>query len=261
MRRYLRLYLAFARNCIIREMEYRVSFLLRAAGSVADGILPVIFLTFVFRHVKAVAGWTVDQMLLLMGTYTLIEGTLSTLFGSNMREISRYVNRGELDLVLTKPVSSQFYVSTRLVEWDSLPRVGLGIAITAYAFRGLDIQVTVKSFLVYLVLLCSGLAIGYSLWLISVCVGFLDRASEQRRVRFLHPSRIGTFAHSRVSGGRARAPDIRLACGIHHHGAHRGFIGHVYPPESRHRDCPCRIPPCGFFVCLAGGFKVLFQCE
>ena len=168
MRRYLRLYLAFARNCIIREMEYRVSFLLRAAGSVADGILPVIFLTFVFRHVKAVAGWTVDQMFLLMGTYTLIEGTLSTLFGSNMREISRYVNRGELDLVLTKPVSSQFYVSTRLVEWDSLPRVGLGIAITAYAFRSLDVHVTVQSFLVYMVLLFSGLAIGYSLWLISV---------------------------------------------------------------------------------------------
>jgi ABC-2 type transport system permease protein len=168
MRRYIRLYLAFARNCFVRELEYRVSFALRALGSVAEGALPILFLTFVFRQVRAVAGWSGDQMLLLMGTYTLVEGTLSTLFGSNMRQISQYVNRGELDLILTKPVSSQFYVSTRLLEWESCPRIALGAAISAYAFRKLGLSLTWETAAVYLAALCAGLAIGYSIWLISV---------------------------------------------------------------------------------------------
>lgn len=168
MRRYVRLYIAFARNCFVRELEYRLSFVLRAFGSAAEGVLPVVFLAFVFRQVQAVAGWTVDQMLMLMGTYTLVEGALSTLFGANMAEISRYVNRGELDLVLTKPVSSQFYVSMRLVAWEALPRVILGVTVTAHAFRRLNTPATAETCLAYLVLLGSGLAIGYSLWLMSV---------------------------------------------------------------------------------------------
>ena len=168
MRRYIRLYIAFARNCFVRELEYRLSFVLRAIGSAAEGILPVAFIALVFRQVQAVAGWTVDQMLLLMGTYTLLEGTLSTLFGANMAEISRYVNRGELDLVLTKPVSSQFYVSTRLVAWEALPRVVLGGAVTAHALRRLGVSVTAESLLAYVALLGAGLAIGYSLWSMSV---------------------------------------------------------------------------------------------
>ncbi|MSS73738.1 MAG: hypothetical protein EXS64_19955 [Candidatus Latescibacteria bacterium] len=168
MRRYIRLYIAFARNCFVRELEYRLSFILRAIGSVTEGVLPVVFIALVFRQVQAVAGWTVDQMLLLMGTYTLVEGTLSTLFGANMAEISRYVNRGELDLVLTKPVSSQFYVSTRLVAWEALPRVILGIAVTAHAFRRLNVPMTAETGMAYLTLLGAGLAIGYSLWLMSV---------------------------------------------------------------------------------------------
>lgn len=168
MKRYIRLYLAFARNCFVREMEYRLSFLLRAVGSIAEGVMPVVFMTFLFRQVRAVAGWSVDQMLLLLGTYTLVEGVLSTVFGANMRQISQYVNRGELDLVLTKPVNSQFYVSTRLVDWEAFPRVFLGGGLTVYAFRRLGMEATAGVLGGYAATLFAGLVIGYAVWLISV---------------------------------------------------------------------------------------------
>jgi ABC-2 type transport system permease protein len=172
MKRYLRLYTAFLRNCLVRELEYRTSFILRAIGNFAWGVISLMFLSFVFRLVRAIAGWTLDQGILLMGTFLLFQGVLGFIFSENMERISQYVNRGELDLILTKPISSQFYVSTRLISWDNLPRIILGIAVILYATRKLGILPTPERVGLYLLLFLTGTVIGYSIWFLSVIYVF-----------------------------------------------------------------------------------------
>ncbi|MBI4531746.1 MAG: ABC-2 family transporter protein [Candidatus Latescibacteria bacterium] len=172
MNRYLRVYTAFLRNCLAKELEYRTSFILRAVGNLAHGAVSLLFLSLVFRHVQAIAGWTINQGILLMGTFLLFQGILGFIFSENMERISSYVNRGELDFILTKPISSQFYVSTRLISWDNLPRILLGVAVILYALRQLGSVPTPAQVALYLILLITGLVIGYSLWFLSIIYVF-----------------------------------------------------------------------------------------
>lgn len=172
MRRHARLYAAFVRNCLAKELEYRTSFVLRSAGNLLQAGLSILFLSFVFRHVKAIAGWTVDEGILLTGTFLLLQGTMGFVFSENMERISQYVNRGELDLVLTKPVNSLFYVSTRIAGWDSLPKVILGAIVIPRSLASLGIAPAPLQIGLFLLLLVSGMTIGFSLWILSVVYVF-----------------------------------------------------------------------------------------
>lgn len=172
MERYARLYVAFIRNCLAKELEYRTSFVLRSAGNLLQAGLSILFLSFVFRHVRAIAGWTVDECILLTGTFLLLQGTMGFVLSENMERISQYVNRGELDLVLTKPVSDLFYVSTRIAGWDSLPKAVLGAIVIPRSLVRLGIVPTPLQIGLFVLLIVSGMVIGYSLWLLSVVYVF-----------------------------------------------------------------------------------------
>jgi len=179
MRRYLRLYRAFMVNCLAREMEYRAHFLLTCLRTMSWGALSVLFLGLIFRQVRQVAGWTLDEMLLLTGTFNVVQALLALTVGRNMGQLSRYVNRGELDLVLTKPVSAQFYVSTRLVAFPELATAALGLAVVAYAWGRLGLPLGLGPLLAYAMLVLCGVLIGYALWFSSVvCVFWAERLSN-----------------------------------------------------------------------------------
>src|SRR4051812_13717530 len=106
--RYLRFYLAAVRTCIARELEYRGHFTLLALSAVAEVVVSLSVTLFLFSNIRVVAGWDLNRMLVLTGTYQFVSGVVFLLFDANMGKLSEYVNKGELDYVLLKPIDSQF---------------------------------------------------------------------------------------------------------------------------------------------------------
>src|SRR5205814_3915012 len=119
--RYLRVYAACLRNCLARELEFRTSFLLSAGSTVLWAVFSMLLAGLVFSNVRQVAGWDLDRMFVLTGTFLIVEGLSAGLFQRNMQRLSEMVNKGELDFVLTRPISSQFLVSIRYVNFGDLP--------------------------------------------------------------------------------------------------------------------------------------------
>ena len=168
MRRYWRLYLAFARNTVAREMEFRANFYLLAAMNLLGSAMYLVFYSFIFLHTSAIAGWTSDQVVLLLGMYMVAYALISFLFARNMAEMSRLVNRGELDFVLMKPVNPQFFVSTRFIDPTELPRLVAGLAVVVIALRRMGLAPSAGSVLTAIVVVGCGVVMTYSVWFMVV---------------------------------------------------------------------------------------------
>lgn len=168
MIRYLRAYRAFLRNCLARELEFRGHFLFLVFSNCLWAGLSLALASFVFGNVRSVAGWDLDRMLLLTGTFVLVLALTNFFFNANMMKLSELVNRGDLDFVLLKPMSSQFLVSTRYVTFSELPATLVALVYVLEAVRRLGLRPGPFEIAVYLTLVLTAILCFYALWFMSV---------------------------------------------------------------------------------------------
>lgn len=171
-RRYLRLYGAVARYCLARDLEYRTNMVFNLFREGFYAGLQVMFVNLIYLNVKSVGDWSSDQMLVLMGSYTIVTNLTYCLFWETMTGLSSLVNTGELDLVLTKPVNGQFLVSVRRIAFMNLAPVTFGFVIVSYGISRLGVQPGLADILGYLVLCGCGVALCYAMWFSSVLLVF-----------------------------------------------------------------------------------------
>ncbi len=172
LRRYLRLYGAVARYCLARDLEYRTNMVFNLFREAFYAGLQVMFVNLIYLNVKSVGDWSSDQMLVLMGSYTIVTNLTYCLFWETMTGLSGLVNTGELDLVLTKPVNGQFLVSVRRIAFMNLAPVAFGFGIASYGITRLGLQPGLLDILSYLILCGCGVALCYAMWFSSVLLVF-----------------------------------------------------------------------------------------
>jgi ABC-2 type transport system permease protein len=77
--------------------------------------------------------WSWEQALVVLGMFTLLQGFSATVLIPNLNKIVTQVQQGTLDFVLLKPISSQFWLSTRIISPWGLPDLVFGLVVIAYA--------------------------------------------------------------------------------------------------------------------------------
>ena len=166
--RYLAIYGSFLRTCVIREMAFRGHFFLLMFSNAAWTILSIAFAGFLFTNVRTVAGWDLNSMIVLTGTFSLVLGLLDGLFQTNMSKLSEQVNRGELDYVLSKPLDSQFYVSTRYVNLNEIPTVLIATLTVATGVARTGLVPSALDVVGYALLVACAVITFYGLWFATV---------------------------------------------------------------------------------------------
>lgn len=100
-----------------------------------DGSLFVIqLLAFaaVYANVDTIGSWGKGEMILYIGTFSLLNAINMTIFFFGINAIPYKVRSGELDLYLSKPVSPLFRLSFENISPGSLPLVFMSICIILY---------------------------------------------------------------------------------------------------------------------------------
>ena len=164
MSRYLRVLKLFWSTAIAAELEYRVNFVIAALSSLC-GLVGSLFGLFLFyRTGYTFAGWRWEEALVVLGVFTLLQGFAATFLIPNLSKIVRHVQEGTLDFVLLKPISSQFWLSTRTVSPWGLPDFCFGLFVIGYGGSRLNLPAT--AYFSGLIPLLFGMVILYSLWFI-----------------------------------------------------------------------------------------------
>jgi ABC-2 type transport system permease protein len=170
--RHARLYRVFARNNVVRELEFRGNFWAKLLTNVGWLFSFFLFIKILFANTKAVGSWSEGEVFLLFGTFLFVRALMDILFTQNLGKIPELVRMGTMDFVLTKPVSSQFYVSARYLSLDELGSLAGAVGVIAYALALLHRAPTVGQVGAWLLLTACGLALLYSLQLFLMTLAF-----------------------------------------------------------------------------------------
>ncbi|AEF83039.1 ABC transporter permease [Leadbettera azotonutricia] len=116
-------------------MVFRLSFF---GAFFADGLLFIIqIVTFsvIYSGVDSIGGWSRGQMLIFIGTFSLINALNMVIYFFGVITIPDKIRQGGLDLYLTKPVSPLLRLTFENVDPGSLPLIVLSGLIIAYGVQ------------------------------------------------------------------------------------------------------------------------------
>ncbi len=135
MRRLWRVYRVFVRNCIVREMEFRANLFASLATILGWLFYYVALIRIIYLNTESIAGWSEGEALVLSGSFTIVWALLNALFYDNLSELPQMIQKGTFDVVLTKPLDSQFFVSARRISLTEGARVLGSVFVVAYGVR------------------------------------------------------------------------------------------------------------------------------
>lgn len=170
MLRYWRVYKSFFLSSFARELEFRANFFAKIAQNLVWTGFFLLILLVVYRNTDSVAGWSRGDAFILAATCFLMNALASGFFFS-INEIPQQVRLGTLDFVITKPIDTQFWVSTRKFNFNEIGVLVAGAAMIGYGIWQSELSPGVVQWLGYFVLVGCALAIFYSFNLAMMTLG------------------------------------------------------------------------------------------
>jgi ABC-2 type transport system permease protein len=172
MIRYLRLFGVQLRASMATAMQYRADFLVNGAISLWWMLWTLVPLWIVFRGRATVAGWSVEEALIVAAWFTVLRGVLEGAINPSLVQVGERIRTGTLDFVLLKPADAQFLISTGSFAPWKIVDLFAGGAMVIVAFARMDRVPAIFDVFVALALLLAGVLVLYSLWILVVCASF-----------------------------------------------------------------------------------------
>jgi ABC-2 type transport system permease protein len=169
---YLRLLGVHFRISAMGEMQYRINFFVQLFQSLLELGTAIGGLAVIFTYTHSLGGWKPDEVLALVGVYTLMGGFIGLLIYPGMQLFIDSVRDGMLDFTLLKPVDAQLLISVHSVDIWKLIDIILGLGVLIYALNRLGEQVGWLQAALFIGMLLTGAAIIYSFWLILATLSF-----------------------------------------------------------------------------------------
>lgn len=170
MARYWRIYRTFIATSIVRELEFRANFVAKVLQNVVWLAFFVMILLVIYSNTSAVGGWGRGESFILAATIFVMTAFVNGFFFS-LLEIPQQVRQGTLDFVVTKPVDSQFWISTRKFNFDQIGTLVAGLGLIGYGIYSSGLNPSPLQWMLYTVLLVASIVLFYSVNLILMATG------------------------------------------------------------------------------------------
>lgn len=161
MRRTWRIYRTFVSSSLVRELEYRANFVAKLFGNAMWLGFFVMILLVIYGKSSQVAGWSRGDSMLLAGSVFLMTA-VSGIFFFSLQEIPELVRQGTMDFVLTKPIDTQFWVSTRRFNFDQIGTLFVGFGMVYWGVTESHLTPSPVQWVAFLGGLASALVLFYS---------------------------------------------------------------------------------------------------
>ncbi len=164
---YVRVFLTFARNSLVRDMTFRSNFMIESISSLSWMLMNLGFYVLIFSYTQNIGqgtdAWDKYQFFVFISTTMFVNSLVQAFFMPNAEEFSELIRTGGLDFALLKPIDTQFLISLHRVSWSSLSNFGFAVLLMAYALTHLDYTPSWFQVLAYPFYVLLGVAIMYSL--------------------------------------------------------------------------------------------------
>ena len=118
--KYLKIWLAFLRNTLSRDMEYKMNFIFEIfIDAIYYGSL-FFFFKIIFQFTDSLGVFDQNAVIIFLITMYIADSLYVFLLGGNVFHVNENVKSGDLDFILLKPINSQFFISCRYVNTHAL---------------------------------------------------------------------------------------------------------------------------------------------
>ncbi|MBI3535859.1 MAG: ABC-2 family transporter protein [Deltaproteobacteria bacterium] len=138
LRKYCEVYRIQIKNNLAREASYRTNFFTIALVDLVWICVEFSLFKVIYANTPSLAGWRQEQVFFFLGVFFTSDALFTFLFQRNFWTFTDLVNRGELDIFLTKPIHPLFLALTRWVNFSALFNLVLGIAISIFYAKAAD---------------------------------------------------------------------------------------------------------------------------
>jgi len=132
------LFREYMANYIKTKLTYRADFWVEVLSDLLGSAMNLIFIFVVFQHTSSLAGWSEAEVVFVYGYFMVPFGVFGTFF--NLWNFSeRYIVKGEMDRVLTRPAHSLVQIMLENVDPPSMIGAVVGLAIMGSAWSALGL--------------------------------------------------------------------------------------------------------------------------
>lgn len=133
--RYIKIFFDFLKYNTMADMEYRLNMILSFFADIIWYICQLSLFEAMFSYFPQMNGWTRDSIAIFMAYLFVCDSLWMLLFNENLQKLNSLIVNGELDLLLTKPINSQFMVSFRKISITYLANFLITLSWLVYSLQ------------------------------------------------------------------------------------------------------------------------------
>jgi len=137
----------------------------------------LIFLSAIFKHTSALAGYSLEEAALFFLTFNLVD-ILAQLFFRGIYGIRSMIREGDFDYFLIQPVNVLYRVSFNMVDFLDVVTVAPVLVITYYVLKHIPGGINAHRLILYLLLTLNGLIIAFAIHIIVASFAVLTQEME-----------------------------------------------------------------------------------
>ena len=168
---YVSLFFDYIKIYMKTKLTYRSDLWIEILSDLLFQGLNLLFILVVFLHTDLLGDWSRDEMIFIYG-YFMVPYGLFTAFFNMWNFTERYIIKGEMDRVLTRPAHNLFQLVLENIDPSSLFGALSGFLIMVYAGTQLGLEWTWYDPLVLLLLVLSSMMVYFGVYVSLIAIGF-----------------------------------------------------------------------------------------
>lgn len=142
IRIHLRMITHFWRMSIARETQYRANFLTLGLVAIVETLMTILPMLLLYNFTDSIAGWSQAETIALVGFFRVALAVHELIASGGAYRLSQDIEKGDLDLVLIRPINAQFYVALRYVSLPQVVNVVIGALVCGLGLWQSDIRIS-----------------------------------------------------------------------------------------------------------------------
>jgi ABC-2 type transport system permease protein len=153
-------------------MVFRLSFF---GAFFVDGslfLIQLLVFNSIYSQVDSIGGWGKGEMIVFIGTFSLINAINMLLFFFGINDIPKKILSGSLDHYISKPVNPLLRLTFENINIGSIPLVFASIAIILYGISELNVSLTAATVAGYIMVVLLMVVLWYDTMLVLRSIPF-----------------------------------------------------------------------------------------
>ncbi len=121
LKKYIILYASFFKASLVADLEFRFNFVILIIGELIWYGTQLILYEVLYLHTSSLAGWNLSEMRVFIFLALFVDSIYMILWDPNFIKFAEDLRRGNIDMLLTKPVNEIFMLTSQKLSISHLP--------------------------------------------------------------------------------------------------------------------------------------------